>query len=181
MDHPRATSTAPTLHTDRLILRAQTVADFDAVARLWADPDVVRFISGQPHGAADSWARLLRQIGHWTALGYGYWAVIERASGAYIGQAGFADHKRGIDPAFDGLPEAGWVLMPDAHGRGLASEAMAAAVRWADEVAAWPRSFCILDPHHRASERVAEKAGFARVGIFPWNGGDTLVMDRSRG
>ena len=169
---------APELRTDRLTLRAQGVADFDAVARLWGDPQVVRYIDGKPHTPAASWARLLRQIGHWAALNYGYWAVTERETGAYLGQAGFADHKRGIDPALDGLPEAGWVLTPEAQGRGLATEAMAVALAWADSERDWPRTFCILDPQHCASERVAEKLGYKRVGVVQWNNTETLVMDR---
>lgn len=61
--------TAPTLETERLILRPHRVQDFEAVAALWAEPEVVRFISGTPSAPEESWARLLRYIGHWQALG----------------------------------------------------------------------------------------------------------------
>ncbi len=77
-----------------------------------------------------------------------------------------------------GLPEAGWVLTPEAQGRGLATEAMAVALAWADSERDWLRTFCILDPQHRASERVAEKLGYKRVGVVQWNNTETLVMDR---
>ena len=112
--------------TDRLILRPHRREDFPDVAALWADPLVVRYISGVPSSPEASWARLLRNMGHWQAMGYGYWAVIDRESDGFLGEVGFSDFRRDIEPRLDGLPEAGWVLAPHAHGRGIASEAVTA-------------------------------------------------------
>ncbi len=44
------------------------------------------------------WTRLLRYIGHWQALGYGYWAVFEKKTGRYAGSFGFQDGHRDIKP-----------------------------------------------------------------------------------
>jgi len=62
---------APTLRTERLILRPHGVQDFDDVAALWADPIVVKYIGGTPNSPEQSWARLLRYMGHWQAMGFG--------------------------------------------------------------------------------------------------------------
>ncbi len=60
---------APTLITERLILDAHRLEDFDDLAAMWADPAVVRYIGSTPRDKEDSWGRLLRYIGHWKLLG----------------------------------------------------------------------------------------------------------------
>jgi RimJ/RimL family protein N-acetyltransferase len=57
--------------------------------------------------------------------------VVDRASQRFVGEVGFADFRREINPPLD-APEAGWVLASWAAGNGLATEAMIAALRWAD-------------------------------------------------
>ena len=150
---------APTLTTERLVLRAHRAADFSALAAMWADPAVVRFIGGTPSSRQDSWFRLLRYAGLWPALGYGYWAVEERASGLYIGDVGFADFKRALEPSIEGTPELGWALASSAHGKGYGTEAVSAALAWGDAVG-WKRVVCIIDAVNQPSVKVARKAGF---------------------
>ncbi len=57
--------------TDRLRLRAPRVSDFADMSAMWADPEIMRHISGQPSSPSESWSRLLRYIGHWHAMGFG--------------------------------------------------------------------------------------------------------------
>lgn len=89
-------NTAPTLITERLRLDAHTLDDFDSLAALWADPLVVRYIGGTPRDREDSWGRLMRYVGHWALLGYGYWAVRDKQSGEYLGSIGFSNFLRDI-------------------------------------------------------------------------------------
>ena len=91
----------PVLKTDRLILRPHRVEDFDVSAAMWADPDVVRYVTGAPSARPLSWGRLLRYIGHWQALGFGYWVVETRDDGRFLGEVGFADHRRDIEPSLN--------------------------------------------------------------------------------
>ena len=65
---------APVLRTERLELRAHRREDFEALAALWADPEVTRFIGGKPASAQDSWFRLMRYMGMWPLLFCGEWA-----------------------------------------------------------------------------------------------------------
>ncbi|AHC99728.1 GNAT family N-acetyltransferase [Leisingera methylohalidivorans] len=171
--------TPPVLETDRLILRPHQAQDFDAVAALWAEPEVVRFISGTPATAEESWARLLRYIGHWQALGYGYWAVTLRGSGRFIGEAGFADFQRAMQPPLAGVPEAGWALAPQMHGQGIATEAVRRIHQWAEEATAWPETACIFDPSHAVSQKIARKLGYETAGESAYKGNPALVMKRS--
>jgi RimJ/RimL family protein N-acetyltransferase len=148
------------IETSRLILDRHRVADFGPLAAMWADPEIVRHIGGQPFSRQDSWMRLLRYRGLWPLLGYGYWAIREKGTDRFVGDLGFADFRREIEPPIIGLPEAGWVLASWAHGRGFATEALAAALAWLDTKPEIERSVCLIDPANTASLRVASKNGF---------------------
>lgn len=150
----------PKIETGRLRLRGHCASDHASALALWQHPGVYRFITGSPPSTQDVWMRLLRYSGLWDFLGYGYWAVEERASGAYVGQLGFADFRRGL-VGFEGrYPEAGWVIHPDFAGRGYATEGMQAACDWLDVQGSWARSFCLIAAANQASMRVADKLGY---------------------
>ena len=138
------------------MLRPLRAADLDAFAAIWADPRVTAFIGATPRPRDEVWRRMLATEGHWRWLGYGYWGV-ERG-GTLIGSLGFADFERPIAPLLH-APEAGWAFAADAWGYGFATEALLAAVAWAD-TRGWARTCAIMDHGNRASARVAAKAGF---------------------
>lgn len=168
----------PIIETPRLILRAHALADFDAYVALWSEPDVVRFITGTPFTREASWSRFLRHAGHWQHMGFGFLAIEERETGRFIGEAGFHDMRREIEPSIEGTLEAGWALMPSAHGRGYGSEAMQALVGWADDVFPGRRMTCIIDPGNLASARVAAKLGFAMIDTARYHGSDINLFER---
>jgi len=135
MAEDQLTIAAPRLQTPRTVMRPHRLEDFEASAAMWADPEVVRYITGKPSTREESWRRLNRHVGHWCLLGYGFWVVEDRETGAYLGEVGFADFLRDIQPPLVGIPEIGWVLPRSAHGRGLATETVAAAIEWGERFA----------------------------------------------
>jgi len=155
-------SLVPTLQTPRLILRGHRREDFEASVALWADMEVARHISGKPSTREESWARLLRYGGLWNLLGFGYWAVEEKASARFVGEVGFGMFQREIEPSYGETPEAGWVLAPWCHGKGYATEATQAALAWSDKHLPGQPTVCITAPENLASNRVAEKCGFVK-------------------
>lgn len=171
-------ATPPRLESARLILRGHTEADFPAMAAMWADPTVVRFISGAPSTPEETWSRLLRFAGQWAISGFGYWAVTAKDDGRYVGDVGFADFRRAVEPRIDGLPEAGWVLATAEHGKGFASEAATAILAWADGVLRAPRTVAIFHPDHAVSIRVARKLGFGGDVLGIYKGAGTLILSR---
>jgi RimJ/RimL family protein N-acetyltransferase len=171
----------PVIHTDRLILRPHRLGDFDALADMWADPVVARFIGGKPSTRDESWARLLRYVGHWPLMGFGYWAVESREGGQYLGDVGFADWHRVITPSILGIPEAGWVLATAAHGRGIATEAVQAAVGWADRHFGDRVTTCIIGVENQASVRVALKCGYREHGLSDFKGSSVMQFRRPPG
>lgn len=170
----------PVLETQRLRLRGHRIEDYGASAAMWADERVVRYISGKPSTAAQSWSRILQYIGHWHALSFGYWVVEDRETGAFLGEVGLANFKRQITPSIGDIPEIGWVLVPDAHGRGLATEAVSEVLKWADHHFEQGKTVCIFDPQHIASIRVAEKNGYVWMADADYMGSEAVIMQRFR-
>ena len=168
----------PELETARLRLRAHTADDHAECAAIWSDPAVTRFIGGRPFSAEEVWKRLLQYRGLWQLLGYGYWAAEEKDSGRYIGDIGFADLARELQTSLRGMLEFGWVLSPQAHGKGYASEAVAAACSWADARFPERQVVCIISPENLPSIRVAEKAGFRLWQPSVYHDSPTLVFRR---
>jgi RimJ/RimL family protein N-acetyltransferase len=175
-----AAPVAPVLETERLLLRGHRLDDYEALAAIWADPLVVRHISGTPSSPGDSWARLLRYVGHWALLGYGFWALEERATGRFVGEVGFGDFRRKIEPPIT-APEMGWVLAPSVHGKGYATEAVRAARAWGLERFGPIEIACIIDPGNTGSIRVAEKAGFREKLRTTYEGGPTIMFSSMLG
>jgi RimJ/RimL family protein N-acetyltransferase len=143
----------PRLTTERLVLREYRPQDFEPFAAFMADPDVVRFLHGEPMSRADAWRVLAGTIGHWTLRGYGSWAVERRSDGAFIGRVGM------INP--EGWPglEIGWTLGKPYWGQGYATEAAEAAIRYAFLTRPEDRLISCIDPDNKASQGVAQRIG----------------------
>ena len=168
----------PTLETERLILRPHRVDDFDSYVEMWSDPDVVRFISGKPSDRETTWWRLLRHAGHWQHLGFGFFAIEEKATGAFVGEGGFMEAKRVLEPSIEGTLETGWALMPTGQGWGYATEAMSAAIAWAEGAFKGMRMTCIIDPDNLPSIRVARRLGFEELARTSYKDSTIAVFER---
>jgi RimJ/RimL family protein N-acetyltransferase len=168
----------PVVETTRLILRAFRESDLDAWSAAMADPQVVRFLGGQPYTREETWRRAALSTGLWSMLGYGYWAVEAKEDGRIVGQIGFADFKRDISPNIEGRPEIGWIFAPEAQGRGYASEAALAALAWADEALGRREIVAIISHANAASIRIAEKGGFGEREEAVYKGEPILLFRR---
>ena len=168
---------APVLETERLILRGHKLSDFAALSAMWADPAVVRFISGKPSTQEESWGRMLRYPGMWALLGYSFWAIEEKASGRIIGEGGFADFKREISPPIE-APEMGWALAPAAQGKGYAFEALSAMLAWGEAHFRRRDFACIIAPENAPSIRLAERLGFREVARGEYKTSPTVFFRR---
>ncbi|WP_029060120.1 GNAT family N-acetyltransferase [Stappia stellulata] len=176
MPHP-GFSCAPEILTPRLRLRAHRTDDLENCQALWGDIEVVRHITGQPATREETWGRLLRYTGHWCALGFGYWALEDRSTGAFVGEAGLADYRRDLTPALDDCAEIGWLLAPHWHGRGLAAEAVQAILAWGDANLTRTCVACLISPDNHPSIRLAQRMGF-RVWTHTRYRGDKVTLYR---
>src|ERR1019366_5504821 len=148
----------PVIETERLILRGHRKEDF--------------------RDCAEMWARLLRYVGHWEWMGYGFWAIEEKATGAFAGELGFAEVKREMEHPIQGVPEIGWVLAPRTHGQGYATEAVRAVVVWGDRHFDSARTVCLIHPDNLRSVHVAEKCGYKELERTTYKGQPALIFER---
>jgi RimJ/RimL family protein N-acetyltransferase len=170
----------PAIETARLRLRGHGGDDLPHCAAMWSDPSVTRFIGGKPSTEQQTWNRVLAYVGHWAVMGFGYWVIEEKSSGAFLGEAGFADFKRDIAPAMKGVPELGFALVTQAHGMGYATEAVSAILRWGDANLNYAKTVCLIVPENHRSLRVVEKCGYRTFEEGAFNGRPTLFLARIR-
>jgi RimJ/RimL family protein N-acetyltransferase len=112
-------------------------------------------------------------------LGYGVWAVEEKAGGGYIGSMGFINARRGMNLPFDDAPEAAWLIAPDRQGQGLAGEGLGAVFAWADTHL--DQTWCMINTPNTISQKVAARLGYRRVGEGNYRGKTIPTYLRPRG
>lgn len=144
----------PDLDTERLRLRAPRLDDLDGYARMYADPDVMRFLeNGVPLDRAAAFRSMALHLGHWQLRGYGQWTLQERTTGAFVGRAGLWQPE-----GWPGL-EVGWTLDRAFWGHGYATEAGRAAIDYAFNVLQADEVISLIRPGNTASIKVAERLG----------------------
>jgi RimJ/RimL family protein N-acetyltransferase len=119
--------TIPEIRTDRLMLRGWRHADRGRFAELNADPQVAEFLGG-PLDRDASDALVDRILVRWDSDGHGLWVVERVEDGRFLGFVGLAAPS--FDAVFSPCVEVGWRLAREAWGRGYATEAARAALRF---------------------------------------------------
>jgi RimJ/RimL family protein N-acetyltransferase len=161
----------PRLETDRLVLRPFVAEDFEPFAAMCADREVMRYINdGRALPRGEAWRALAMFAGHWELRGYGQWAVVEKATGAFIGRAGLWNPE-----GWPGL-EVGWFFDRTRWGHGFATEAGLAALDWAFRVLGAERVISVIHPQNVASIRVAERLGECFERAMVLDGGIEVVV-----
>lgn len=168
------------IETDRLVLRRYEARHFADVAELSSLPETFRYSERGPMSSDEAWSRLLRHIGHWIVMGYGFFAIEEKLSGRFLGEAGLNDFRRGLGSGFDGVPEIGWTITPSAQRRGYATEAAHAALMWMEERFDTASVVCLIHTANAPSLRVAEKLGFVRRSECVYKGYPAVRLERQQ-
>lgn len=153
------------LETDRLILRRFTRADADQLFALNDDPQVMRYINGGLPASLEEIERvdLPHFLGQYETLsGWGFWAAIERSTGAFLGWF----HLRPDKGAPSDEPDLGYRLHRSAWGKGYATEGSRALIDKAFRELGARRVVANAMLVNEASWRVMEKSGMRRVRIF---------------
>lgn len=155
---PKQTHPSVSLTTQRLILRPLTVEDAPALHGALSDPETMRYWSRGPHASLDDTRTTVRRnVGNGDHQSF---AITERdGSDEAVGWVVLIDRKPGVG-------EIGYLLRPDARGRGLAREAVSAVVDHGITIRGFRRIYADTDPENEASVRLLRALGFALEGTL---------------
>jgi RimJ/RimL family protein N-acetyltransferase len=164
------------LMTPRLQLRLPQASDAAPLMEIHDDPEVIKhlLLGTVAEGLTKAWRNVAMMIGHWHLRGYGQWTVLHGTTGEVIGRVGLWNPE-----GWPGL-ELGWIIRRSLWGKGFATEAAEAALRWAWDNVATDHIISIIQPDNVRSIRVAEKLGerFEREDIV--NGTDVHIYGIGR-
>lgn len=144
-------TTAPTLTTERLTLRAHVMADFAPLYDLFAS-ERARYMGG-PVPAKEMWYWIASEVGSWSLMGFGSWGIERRSDGAFLGQVGINK------PHHFPEVELGWVLLEPFEGKGYAHEAARAARNWYWDQDRATTLVSYITPGNTRSKALAERLG----------------------
>lgn len=151
------------LSTSRLRLEPYQDSHFEGLLALNSDPVVMHFIE-PPETADDVRMQILTATMLWERLGHSRWAVIDRETQQLVG-AGNIQHL--YEDEANPL-EVGWRLRPEHWGKGFATEAGHAMLRFAFDHLKVPEIYAVADPENHASHRVMQRLGMRYVGSLPF-------------
>ena len=146
------------LTTVRLVARPPLPGDADALVAIFRHPGVACWFWGRLPDDDDIATMLARDREHWREHGFGRWYWAERGSEEVVAKCG---------PRFkvvEGTEELSmhWTVRPDRHRRGIAAEAVEAAVTDAFQQVGCASLVAIAHVDNRASQALAERTGFHR-------------------
>jgi RimJ/RimL family protein N-acetyltransferase len=139
-----------------LELRPWTLDDVPAIVAACNDPDIQHWIPVIPRPYTEADARAFVR-GDVPGIGTHQFAI--SAAGRVVGSIGLAANEMGTG-------HIGYWCVSEARGRGLTTRALRLLCRYAIDELRLERLELITDPDNRASQRVAEKAGFQREGVL---------------
>ena len=158
------------LETERLILRSFREEDVNVMARLFANPDFMRFSLGVFTERAQTVAFIEKVMG-WDRAGMpSQFAVVPCGEDALVGYCGFFHHAEVPEEV-----EIGYRLHPDYWNRGLITEAARAVRDHGFRDLKLSRVISLIHPENMPSRRVAEKNGMKVEKEITFRGFPTLV------
>lgn len=170
-------STVVIFKSERLLCRYWQKKEFRDVLKLYSDPLTMKFVDdGSPLSEPDCHTWFQVTSDNYAARGYGMFSLTLRAAPRpFIGCIGL------VHPNNQVLPELKYALLPEAWGRGYATEAVSELLNYAGSMLALRRVIATVHPQNRPSQRVLEKCGFL-TGIPRVNadGTETLVYEYSK-
>jgi len=166
--------TSPQIETARLLMRRFRDEDLDDLARIFGDPEVTRFLQDGTTPTKEECVTHLNNFKnrYWDEYGFGRWALIDKSGGALVGYCGLR--------LLEGTPELAYVLAKSAWGKGLATEAARACLRYAFEHLGLERVVAVTRPLNAASRRVMDRLGMTFEGERDFYGYDCVLFSLDR-
>jgi [ribosomal protein S5]-alanine N-acetyltransferase len=163
------------LETLRLALRKYTLADVPALEAVIGDPIAMEFYpSAYDRQGVEDWIR--RSLERYERDGHGLWAMLLKGSNELIGDCGCTLQ----EVEGQNHMEIGYHVRRDLWGRGYATEAARACMKYAFEKIGAQRVISMIRPENLRSIRVAEKNGMILEKVVFWRGYDHCIYAKMR-
>lgn len=149
------------IETTRVCLRRFETEDLDAYHKaIFADPDVMKYLPGGVPRPRERTALVVDHfLNSYARVGFGGWAMIERASGQLIGHCGLQYIPESEDiELFYAIASRWW-------GQGLTTEAAQAVLAHGFGALGLTEICAVAVPENTASRRVMEKIGMRYIGV----------------
>lgn len=160
-----------TLRTGRLWLRPVGYGDLPELVRLKGDPRVFAIMLGGVRTPEQTARELAEDISFWGRLGVGMWAVRAAEDERFLGLVGMHGRPDGRGVALR------FALHAAAQGRGYASEAAGAALRFAHERAGLERVIAVARASNIGSRQVLGGIGMILCERYERDGEEVLVYE----
>lgn len=144
------------LHTERFVLRKMGDEDYDFLEQMYADPDVMKYISTGVRDAQKTHQSLHKFKKHWINYGFGMWTIHAKESFEKLGYMGFRclEGKEGV--------EFGGLLVKKIWGKGVATEVGKACIAYGLDHYKFNEIYAVVDPENKASLHWISKLGLKR-------------------
>jgi len=150
----------PGIETARLRLRPFTLDDLNSFASICSEPEVMKYIgAGKPVSKEEAEPHLSGYINYWEKHGFGRFAVTHKQRGELIGYCGFRVFNYPELRLFDDTHEIVFPVKKSSWGKGLASEAARACLRYGFEHLKFELIVAITRSENIASQEVLERIG----------------------
>lgn len=146
------------LETDRCVIRETTVEDVDEFYKIYADPEMTRYMEGlfkNPEDEKKYQADYIEKV--YGLLGFGTWTVIRKEDGRIIGRAGFS-----VRNGFDDI-ELGFLIGTEFQRQGYAYEVCKAIIEYGRNVLQFDRIITFVKAENHVSVHLCEKLGFIKI------------------
>jgi RimJ/RimL family protein N-acetyltransferase len=158
------------IETSRLYIREVLDEDLHGMFEMDSDPQVHRYINQKPVRTVDEMNGVIHFIRKQYAInGIGRWAVIDKSTDEFLGWTGFKLMTEYVNGHFNHY-DFGYRLKQSAWGRGIATEAGRAALRYGLEMLQLKPVYAMTDVNNAASRHILKKLGFRFKSIFKYDG-----------
>ncbi|MFD0862667.1 GNAT family N-acetyltransferase [Sungkyunkwania multivorans] len=152
------------IKTDRLYLREFVMDDAFHLYKMNSDPEVLHYTGDEPFRSEEAAAHFIQDYDFYTKHNMGRWAMIHNEDDTFLGWCGLKYHKE------ERIVEVGYRLYQKYWGKGYATEAAKAAIKYGFEKLRLKVIYAHVHVANKASHRVAQKAGLSFVKDFVYDG-----------
>jgi RimJ/RimL family protein N-acetyltransferase len=150
--------------------------DLDSLSALNGDPHKMKYIS-PPLSRHQVKEALDWMIEEWHRIGYGWFAIFEKSSRAFVGQVGLQCFE--YDPR-SAETELAFVIKKSAWGKGYAREAAGEVLRFGFERHPFEKIVSVIAPENPAPQAILRKLGFCCTGERTAYGHRVLCFEITR-